>query len=156
MQAAANTVEQVQARLPEFLYTQVTPISEHKDLEFAQVKGFDRLAEVVVHHKPSETLVCCDMAFNVQETDINPDFDDNHAWNMSLFKAYAILTGMYKNKASVSRLFPYLADDLPQVQQSVATIAQQWPTMNMIMAHGAPILRDPKIALTWRDNWAKM
>jgi hypothetical protein len=99
------------------------------------VPGFGDLDEVVLLHKPTKTLVCCDLAFN---------FSHEQRGRMPLM-ARAYLRLFASTPACVSWPFRFMID-APTMMPCMAEIMRH-DFDTLVMAHGAVVLSGGKAAL---------
>eukprot|EP00195_Chlamydomonas_chlamydogama_P010662 CAMPEP_0202905344 /NCGR_PEP_ID=MMETSP1392-20130828/33751_1 /ASSEMBLY_ACC=CAM_ASM_000868 /TAXON_ID=225041 /ORGANISM="Chlamydomonas chlamydogama, Strain SAG 11-48b" /LENGTH=280 /DNA_ID=CAMNT_0049593391 /DNA_START=131 /DNA_END=973 /DNA_ORIENTATION=+ len=103
------------------------------------VEGCDMLGELALLHRPSKTLVLCDMAFNYE-----------HGGEVALpgppVSWYLRLTGGHR-RCCVTEPFRWMVD-APVLKDSLGALLRSWDFEQVIMAHGSVIPSGGKQALT--------
>lgn len=121
--------------------TAPTPLADDGALLAFCLPGFGDLDEVVLLHKPSKTLVCCDLAFN---------FSAEHRARLPLL-ARAYLRVFVSTAVCVSWPFRFTIDAPKMMPCMAAIMRHDFDTL--VMAHGAVVHSGAKTAL--RDGTFK-
>ena len=103
------------------------------------VKGMPALAETVLFHRSSRTLICADLIFHISEP--------KGLWT----SVYLKMAGVSK-RAGVSRLVKIATKDKGAAGESVRTILS-WDFDRIIMAHGEILQQDGKAILRDSYRW---
>lgn len=99
-------------------------------IETRRIDGADKLSEVVLFHKPSQTLVVTDIVFNISAA-------TGMTWFVLKFLSGAL------GRLEQSRLLRVLTGDRQATAQSVQGVLD-WPFERLVMAHGDVVLTDAK------------
>lgn len=90
------------------------------------IGGAPKINETVVFHRPSGTLVCADLVFNITEPA-----------NLRSWLAFAVM-GVGGKQLRQSRMWKLLARDRAAVRASIDRVLG-WPIATIAPSHGAPI-----------------
>ncbi|MEO0593160.1 MAG: DUF4336 domain-containing protein [Myxococcota bacterium] len=114
---------------------------EWPGVEHVYIEGAARLGETVFFHRPSRSLVCTDLMFNL------------HANNTRGFLTPWILrmTGAYGRPAQ-SRLLRSVTKDRGRARSSLERVLE-WPIERVLMAHGDVVDSDAKDILRSSCHW---
>lgn len=107
-------------------------------LEHITIEGMPKLQETVFFHKASQTLICCDLLLNVQNT--------KNWWT----KVYLKLSNV-DGKIGVSKVIKMVFKNKSQARQSMDRILK-WDFQRIIISHGNIISTNGNAIL--RENYA--
>lgn len=112
-----------------------TPDAWAEIVDLHLVAGMPKMNEVVLYHKASNTLICCDLMQN---------FDRGKNLMTRLYLRFSNLNG----KPGISKLIKYLVKDRQATRRSLDTVLG-WNFSRLVVAHGrivptngAAVLRD--------------
>lgn len=97
------------------------------------IEGASKIAESLLLHRPSRTLIATDFVFNVERAP---------SWRTALLLS---LTGT-RGRLAQSRVWRFLPEDRARVAASSERLFD-WDFERLIVAHGEPVLHDAKARL---------
>ncbi|MBC2607967.1 DUF4336 domain-containing protein [Pelagicoccus albus] len=105
------------------------------EIEVLRIEGAPWFNEYVFFHRPSRTLIVCDLLLNFPEVD-------------SSWKKLLLTLGLGKRKSpGVSRRFKLAITDEEAFRSSILKLLQ-WDFQQVVVGHGEPILKNAKAEVT--------
>ena len=123
-----------------------------KELEHHVFKGYQKLNEVVLFHKSSNTLLTTDLALNFTDDIIKLKYPQMTPFGIHC----ARWLGVY-NQIGITKMVGYSLSDKTLARQSLDTICK-WDFKAMGMAHGRPVPASAGIDVKgqWKSSWDKL
>jgi hypothetical protein len=99
-------------------------LAEHVDVEI--MGGAPKMNEAVLFHRPTGTLLCADLFFNITKP------------ANALTKFAMSLTGVSGGTLKMSKLWSWTAKDKPALRSSIDRL-MAWPIQHIAPTHGEPV-----------------